>query len=155
MADELRVMNNDVTQYIVVGLGNEQYGIDIKYIDNIVRMQRITRVPKSADYYCGVINLRGEVVPVMSLRVKMGFPEGEITGKSRIIILKVEQSQSASIGVLVDEVKKVYNIRAEDVESVAHDSKSGIQSFISGVGKVENGLVSLLDLSTIVGEVVD
>lgn len=143
-------MTNDVTQYIVVGLGNEQYGIDIKFIDNIVRMQRITRVPKSADYFCGVINLRGEVVPVMSLRVKMGFPEGEITEKSRIIILKVEQSV---IGVLVDEVKKVYNIREDDVESVAHDSKSGIQSFISGVGKVENGLVSLLDLSTIIGEV--
>ncbi len=153
MADELRVMTNDITQYIVVGLGNEQYGIDIKYIDNIVRMQRITRVPKSADYFRGVINLRGEVVPVMSLRVKMGFPESEITGKSRIIILKVEQS--ASIGVLVDEVKKVYNISAEDVESVVHDGKSGVQSFISGVGKVENGLVSLLDLSTIIGEVVD
>ena len=134
-----------------MGLGNEQYGIDIKYIDNIVRMQRITRVPKSADYFRGVINLRGEVVPVMSLRVKMGFPESEITGKSRIIILKVEQS--ASIGVLVDEVKKVYNISDEDVESVAHDGKSGVQSFISGVGKVENGLVSLLDLSTIIGEV--
>ena len=59
MADELRIIDNDVTQYIVVGLGNEQYGIDIKYIDNIVRMQRITRVPKSAEYFRGVINLRG------------------------------------------------------------------------------------------------
>ncbi len=153
MADELRVINNDITQYIVVGLGNEQYGIDIKNIDNIVRMQRITRVPKSAECFRGVINLRGEVVPVMSLRVRMGFPEGEITGKSRIIILKVEQS--SSIGVLVDEVKKVYNLSEEDVESVSHDSKSGVQSFISGVGKVDNGLVSLLDLSTIIGGEVD
>ena len=81
MADELRIIDNDVTQYIVVGLGNEQYGIDIKYIDNIVRMQRITRVPKSAGYFRGVINLRGEVVPVMSLRIKMGLPEDEITVK--------------------------------------------------------------------------
>ncbi len=152
MADELRIIDNDVTQYIVVGLGNEQYGIDIKYIDNIVRMQRITRVPKSSEYFRGVINLRGEVVPVMSLRIKMGLPEDEITGKSRIIILKVDQS--GSIGVLVDEVKKVYNLRTDDIEeNVSHDSKSGVQSFISGVGKVENGLVSLLDISTIIGEV--
>ena len=59
-------------QYIVVKLGDEQYGIDISYVDNIVRMQRITRVPKSQHYYVGVINLRGEVVPIMSLRKRFG-----------------------------------------------------------------------------------
>ena len=65
-------------QYIVVELGNELYGIDIQYIDNIVRMQRITRVPKAQPYFKGVINLRGEVIPVMSLRLKFEFDEDEI-----------------------------------------------------------------------------
>ena len=60
----------DTKQYIVVKLGNEQYGIDIGYIDNIVRMQMITRVPKAQPYFKGVINLRGEIIPVMSIRVK-------------------------------------------------------------------------------------
>ena len=60
-------------QYIVVKLGGEQYGIDIAHIDNIVRMSRITRVPKSQPYYVGVINLRGEVVPIMSLRRRFGL----------------------------------------------------------------------------------
>lgn len=79
--EELRVsgMNNigemkteyDTVQYIVIKLGDEQYGVDIKFIDNIVRMQHITRVPRVPDYLKGVINLRGEVIPVMSLRVKM------------------------------------------------------------------------------------
>ena len=55
----------DSKQYIVIELGSEQYGIDIQYIDNIVRMQRITRVPKAQTYFKGVINLRGEVIPVM------------------------------------------------------------------------------------------
>ena len=77
---------NQITQYIVVNIGEEQYGVDISFIDNIVRMQSITRVPKVDDYLKGVINIRGEIVPVMSVRMKMGLAEDEITGKSRIII---------------------------------------------------------------------
>ena len=85
--DELRTVGaSDTTQYIVVRLGEEQYGIDIKYIDNIVRMQHITRVPKVPEYLKGVINLRGEVIPVMSIRLKMFLPADEITRATRIII---------------------------------------------------------------------
>ena len=69
--EELKVSGGS-TQFIVIKLGDEQYGIDIKYIENIVRMQHITRVPKVDSYLKGVINLRGEVIPVMSIRIKMG-----------------------------------------------------------------------------------
>lgn len=75
-------------QYIVVRIGNEQYGINIKYIDNIVRNQKITRVPKTQTYYKGVINLRGEIIPVMSIRLKLGLEDDEFTDKTRIIIVK-------------------------------------------------------------------
>ena len=100
MANEVAVVNEG-TQYIVVGVGNEQYGIDIKYIDNIVRMQSITRVPKVQEYFKGVINLRGEVVPVMSLRIKMNLSDDEITNKSRIIILKLESNANIGISIFV------------------------------------------------------
>ena len=70
--EELKVSGGS-TQFIVIKLGDEQYGIDIKYIENIVRMQHITRVPKVDSYLKGVINLRGEVIPVMSIRIKMGL----------------------------------------------------------------------------------
>ena len=90
--DGLRVMTQEeTTQYIVIKIGVEQFGIDIKYVDNIVRMQHITRVPKVANYLKGVINLRGEVIPVMSLRLKMELEEVEDTKTTRIIILKLEQ----------------------------------------------------------------
>ena len=92
-------------QYIVVDLGNEQYGIDIQYIDNIVRMQRITRVPKAQNFFKGVINLRGEVIPVMSLRLKFDFEEEEYTNKTRILIIKPDAQ--ASVGIIVDAVKEV------------------------------------------------
>ena len=94
--EELKTVS-DVTQFIVIKLGEEQYGIDIKYIDNIVRMQHITRVPKVANYLKGVINLRGEVIPVMSIRLKMGLPEDEITKATRIIILKLEQQGNVGL----------------------------------------------------------
>ena len=69
--NSLEVIEKESKQYIVVMVGNEQYGIDITYIDNIVRMQKITRVPKIQSYFKGIINLRGEIVSVMSIRKKM------------------------------------------------------------------------------------
>ncbi|MBR5116273.1 MAG: chemotaxis protein CheW, partial [Lachnospiraceae bacterium] len=79
----------ELIQYIVIRLGEEQFGIDIRFVDNIVRMQQITRVPKVQHYLKGVINIRGEIVPVMSLRLIMDMAADEITGKSRIIIVKM------------------------------------------------------------------
>ena len=105
-------VSDGVIQYIVIKLGDEQYGIDIKYIDNIVRMQHITRVPKVQHYFKGVINLRGEVIPVMSLRLKMNLPEDEITNTSRIIIIKLDV---AAIGLIVDEVMEVVTLGDMDI----------------------------------------
>ena len=89
--EEAKVVERDTTQYVVIRLGEEKFGVDIKFISNIVRMQPITRVPKVQEYIKGIINLRGEVVPVMSIRIKMHLAEDEITKASRIIILKLEQ----------------------------------------------------------------
>ena len=105
MAEQLETVENIRKQYIVVKIGNEQYGIDISYVDNIVRMQKITRVPRVQNFFKGIINLRGEIVPVMSLRIRMELEEDVFTNASRIIILKIEQ-QSA-LGIIVDEVKEV------------------------------------------------
>ena len=77
----------ETKQYIVVQIGSEKYGIDIGYIDTIVRMSKITRVPKAQVYFPGIINLRGEVVPVMSIRTKMGLESDVYTNTTRIIIL--------------------------------------------------------------------
>lgn len=134
-------------QYIVIRLGDEHFGIDIRYIDNIVRMQTITRVPKVAAYLKGVINLRGEVIPVMSIRMKMGLLEDEITKATRIIILKTEQQ--GSFGIIVDEVKEVVTLNSEQIDKVAYDMKEGSTNFLSGVGKHNGELISILDLNSI------
>ena len=135
----------ETKQYIVVQIGNEKYGIDIKYIDNIVRMQKITRVPKVQSYFKGIINLRGEIVPVMSIRKKMGLPVDVITDASRIIIIKLEEK--GSIGVIVDEVREVITLNMAEVEK-----QSAKDSFINGIGKNGDELISLFEINAIVEE---
>ena len=110
-------------QYIVVKIGSEQYGIDISFIDNIVRMQKITRVPTAQFYFKGVINLRGEVIPVMSIRRKMG---------------------------LEDDVKEVINLGTSEIDKLSH--REGKEMFINGIGKNGEELVSLFDINAIIDE---
>lgn len=141
---------SETRQYIVVKLGGEQYGIDIQYVDNIVRLQKITRVPKVQMYFKGVINLRGEVVPVMSVRTKMGLENDEFTDTSRIIILKIEKQ--GMIGIIVDEVKEVVTLRLTEIEKVGRDAREGKDNFINGIGKHGEELISLFDLNCIIGE---
>jgi len=151
--DSFEVTTNvmaETTQYIVIQLGEEQYGIDIQYIDNIVRMQKITRVPKVADYLKGVINLRGEVVPVMSIRLKMGLPVDEIAKNTRIIILKLDAH--GKIGIIVDQVKEVVTLENDSIEKIAYDGKEEKINYISGIGKYVGGLISLLDFSSVLAE---
>jgi len=152
--DELKIgTENSVAtsaQYIVIKIGSEQYGINISYIDNIVRMVNITRCPKVAPYIKGVINLRGSIVPVMSLRLKMGLPDDEYTKATRIIILKLENI--GTLGVVVDEVKEVITLDNENVEKVAADSSADKASFVQYVGKCGDELVSLLDLNAVTAE---
>lgn len=147
-----RPAKRDTTQFIVTKLGGEQYGIDIKYISNIIRMSKITRVPKVPDYIKGVINVRGVVIPTISLRLKMGLPEDEVTKKTRIIILTLEQHES--IGVLVDEVKEVVTLDEEHIERMGYE-KDEKERFLSGVGKADGKLISLLDITSVLAEVVD
>ena len=138
----------DSKQYIVVKIGNERYGIDINFVDNIVRMQKITRVPKVQKYFLGVINLRGEVVPVMSVRTRMGLEPDEFTNSTRIIIIKLDQQ--GSIGLVVDEVLEVVALPVNEVDK--YDAKDDKEVFINGIGKHDGQLISLFELENVVAD---
>ncbi|MCF0128569.1 MAG: purine-binding chemotaxis protein CheW [Pseudobutyrivibrio sp.] len=152
MADltQFEVVEKEKVQYIVVKIGGEQYGIGISNIDNIVRMCTIARVAKAPFHYRGVINLRGEVVPVMSLRRRMGLEDDVFTDASRIIILKLENI--GLMGVIVDEVKEVLSLSEDDIEPPTQANK-GKASFINGVGTNGDELISIFEISSIIGDV--
>ncbi|MHB8130202.1 MAG: chemotaxis protein CheW [Mobilitalea sp.] len=139
----------DTKQYIVTYLNNEQYGIEIKYIENIIVMQSITRVPKAQAYFKGVINLRGEIIPVMSLRKKLEIEDAEYTSKSRIVIVRPEP-QAAPVGVIVDEVKEVITLEVSAIEKMNYNEKDDKVNYSVGIGKFGNDLINLLNVVAIV-----
>ena len=149
MANNMSVAEGQ-KQFIVVKIGSEQYGIDISYVDNIVRMQKITRVPKAQSYFKGIINLRGEIVPVMSIRTKMDLEPDVYTDVTRIIILKLEEH--GVLGLIVDEVKEVVTLGPDEIDKVAYDAKNSKSNFINGVGKHGEELISLFDTNSIIDE---
>ena len=151
MAAELETLDEEKIQYIVVMIGSEQYGLDISVVDNIVRMQKITRVPKAPSYYPGVINLRGEVVPVMSARLKMGLEEDEITKDTRIIILRLEAQ--GLVGILVDEVKEVITLGESEIDRSNQNTNKQDTTYINGIGKSGDTLVSIFEINAIIDEV--
>ena len=131
-------------QYIVIKLGGEQYGINIKYIDNIVRIPAITRVPKVDEYIRGVINIRGEVVPIMSLRRRFELEDIEYTHATRIIIVRMEDQ--SRVGFIVDEVREVVDIEEDTIEVPNFKLDDKKSAYLAGIGKKEENLISLLDI---------
>ena len=140
----------EVTQFIVTKIGNEQYGIQIKFVDNIIRMMKITRVPKAPHYYKGVINLRGEIIPVISLRLKFGLEEIPETKDFRIIIIKTDKSNS--VGIIVDSVSEVVSLDEEHVEKTTVDSNDSRMQYIAMIGKYGETLISIVNVESLITE---
>ena len=147
---DTNAVSSDSKQYIMLRFDSEQYGIDISYIDHIVRLQPITRVPHTQPYFLGIINLRGEIIPVMSMRKKFELPDKENTNASRILILKLEGN--AKIGILVDEVREVVTLTDDDIEKVTSDT-SDTRAYLTGVGKYNDTLISLLNISVLISDI--
>nr|WP_302595233.1 chemotaxis protein CheW [uncultured Cellulosilyticum sp.] len=138
-----------ITQYIVFKLGEQSYGIDIQSVQIIEKMKAVMRVPKAPYCVKGVMNLRGEIIPVVSLRDQFGLEKVEYTDKTRIIIVKIED---AMVGIIVDEVKEVIEIEETQIENVQNIQGKMKVNHILGVGKVEDNIVTLLNLPNIIEE---
>ncbi|AET70295.1 chemotaxis signal transduction protein [Desulfosporosinus orientis DSM 765] len=135
-------------QLVTFSLGSEEFGVDIMRVQEIIRIPPITRVPKASEYVEGVINLRGNVIPVISLRTRFGMPRVEETDLSRIIVLQV---QNKVFGIRVDAVTEVLRLDSEGIEPPPPISLGMDAQFIRGVGKIEERLLILLDLDHIMG----
>lgn len=134
-------------QFVIFRLESEEYGIDILRVKEIKEMMNITRVPKAANFVRGVINLRGEVIPVIDLRIKFNLPEGKENESTRIIIVSVED---ITVGLIVDTSSEVIEISNEAIEEAPVGVGNVDQSNIYGIGKVGERLIILLDIVKIV-----
>jgi purine-binding chemotaxis protein CheW len=129
-------------QQVCFKLGREEFGVDILKVREIVRYQQIARVPQTSDFIAGVINLRGNIIPVIDLRKKVGLPNLEKDGRTRIIVFYVGEKL---VGMIVDQVDRVIRLRQDQIEPPPDIGLGKIQEFVSGVGKVEKGLFILLN----------
>lgn len=142
-----KTVQKGTKQYVIFRLGQEEYGIEIQKVQIIERIASITRVPKAPYFIKGVINQRGEIIPVMSLRLKFNLVEEEYTDESRIIIVRMEED---SIGMIVDEVKEVLEFSQESIENIQGFASEVQLNFIQGVGKVNERIVTLLNLKVLI-----
>lgn len=132
-------------------LGDEEYGLEILKVQEINGMMGITRVPRTPDYVRGVINLRGRVIPIVSLRQKFKMPMVEDTEKTCIIVVQVSyRDTELTMGIIVDAVSEVLNITADHIDP-SPSFGGGLEetAYITGLGKLEDKVVILLDIDSV------
>ena len=140
--------NSDLLQLVGFRLGNEEYGIDILKIQEINRVTEITKIPQSPDFVEGVINLRGNVIPIIDLRKRFHMPEREHDKQTRIVVSEIEER---TVGFIVDAVSEVIRMDSNLVELppaiIVGADDTG--KYIKGVGKLDDKLLMLLDIDSI------
>lgn len=136
-------------QYVVFKLGNEKYCADIANVGSITEFDDITKVPNTPSYIEGVINLRGEVIPIVSLKKRFDVKEAAASEDARIIIITYD---GKNVGFLVDDASQVIRIDDENIEPTPAIIAGEDRKYISGVGKVDGTIVVLLDLIKILSD---
>ncbi len=137
-------------KYLTFSLANEEYGIGILKIKEIIGMMPITTVPRTPEFVKGVINLRGKVIPVIDLRQRFGMEPIEYTDRTCIIVVEIESASNiVLIGTVVDSVSEVLNIQAEDIEKPPSFGTKLNTEYILGMAKMEGGVKILLDIDRV------
>lgn len=133
-------------QFVMFKVGDEKYAVDILNIGGIVEYNEITKVPNAPYFVEGMINLRGEIVPIVSLKKRFGMEEKAVNSDTRIVLYGID---GKNIGFIVDEASQVITLLDEDIEP-APGIVSGIdKEYISGIGKNEGEILIILDLKKI------
>jgi purine-binding chemotaxis protein CheW len=134
-------------KYLTFTVGKEDYGIEISHVTEIIGIQKITDVPDMPACVKGVINLRGKVIPVMDVRLRFGMPEREYDDRTCIVVVNVNGS---AVGLVVDTVREVAGIPADQIELPPEMAESGTQHYIKGLGKTGEDVKILLDVENLV-----
>ena len=147
MAAEAGQEQRDVlVQLVVFQLGDELYGADISAVREVGPLQRVTKVPRTPSYLEGVTNLRGRVIPVIDLRKRLGLPVRAATKSTRIAVAELDGGQ---VGMVVDAVLEVLRVSAKDIEPPTALLSKVDSDYVTGVAKVKDKLIVLLDLSRV------
>lgn len=146
----VKVMADKEGKYLTFTLAEEEYGIGILKIKEIIGMLPITSVPQTPDFVKGVINLRGKVIPVMDLRLRFGMMSIDYTERTCIIVVEISgQAGTILVGIVVDAVSEVLNIKGDDIEKTPTFGTKLNTDYILGMAKMEGGVKILLDIDQV------
>jgi purine-binding chemotaxis protein CheW len=149
----VRAMTVKEGKYLTFSLAGEEYGIGILKVREIVGMMTITRIPQTPSYIKGVVNLRGKVIPVVDLRLKFGIEAMDYTDRTCIIVVEIAgTAKEIPMGVVVDSVSEVLNIRQSDIEETPNFGTKIDTDYILGMAKMSGGVKILLDIDRVMSE---
>ncbi len=159
MSEETQVINQAVKamaaregKYLTFTLAEEEYGIGILKIKEIIGMMPITSVPRTPPFVKGVINLRGKVIPVIDLRLRFNMPAIDYTERTCIIVVEIaSETGNVVIGIVVDSVSEVLNIKGADIENTPTFGTQLDTDYILGMAKIDKGVKILLDIDRVLG----
>ena len=150
MDQAIRATTIQTGKYLTFSLEGEEYGIGILKVKEIIGMMRITPVPRTPEAVKGVINLRGKVIPVMDLRAKFSMPSVPYNDRTCIIVVEIDtESLTVLMGIVVDSVSEVLNIRADEVEPPPRFGSRLSRDYILGMAKTDNGVKILLNIDQV------
>lgn len=144
MSSDQKRQETELLQLVTFSIGDEEFGVEILKVQEIIRMLEITKVPKAPAFVEGVINLRGKVIPILDLRKRFGLAERDHDKNTRIIVIDIN---SMIVGFIVDSVSEVLRLPASTVEPPPPVVAGLDSDYISGVGKLEDRLLIMLDLN--------
>jgi purine-binding chemotaxis protein CheW len=140
----------DSQQYVTFSLGDELFGVEVNRAREILSVTPVTKVPQTPEYLLGVINLRGQVVPVIDMRLKLGLPVSEETEDTCVIVVEVHvDGEELIVGALADAVREVLEIRSDQIEPAPRLGTRLKTEFITGMGKVEEQFLILLNIDRV------
>ncbi|MCF8083239.1 MAG: chemotaxis protein CheW [Deltaproteobacteria bacterium] len=150
MDQAVKAMKEQEGKYLTFSMADEEYGIGILKIKEIIGMMTITSVPRTPAFVKGVINLRGQVIPVVDLRLRFGMEEIDYTDRTCIIVVEIRGDAGAvTIGIVVDSVSEVLNIKADEIEQTPTFGTRLNTDYILGMAKMEGGVKILLDIDKV------
>jgi purine-binding chemotaxis protein CheW len=153
MAQAIDRISEKEGKYLTFTLAKEDYGIGILKVKEIIGMMPITKVPRCPDFVRGVINLRGKVIPVLDLRMRFGVDASEYTERTCVVVVEVDSgSGNHMVGLIVDSVSEVLNIKSEDIEETPGFGKKINTDYILGMAKMSGGVKILLDIDKVLNE---
>lgn len=145
-SSEEHVLEGNITQLVTFLIDDVEYGIDILAVHEILRFPDVTRLPNTPEFICGVINLRGNVIPVVDVRLRFGLPVASVTELTRVIVV---ETIGKLVGLLVDNVYQVVRIPESNIDQPSELIEGVSEKFIKGIGRLRDRLIVILNMSHI------